>query len=155
MTVRRLTILVAVFALSAPLIADKNSDKQSGAPDKILMQNIWDAWSTLDPANAAKYYAKGPHVFFDIAPLKYNSWEEYEAGVKKVLAGYSSAKLTVNDDAQVHPVGEYAWGTATVGGTMTTASGKQETPTFRWTVVWHKEGGQWLIVHEHVSAPLQ
>ena len=26
---------------------------------------------------------------------------------------------------------------------------------FRWTVIWQKEDGKWLIVHEHVSAPLQ
>jgi len=38
------------------------------APDKAYMQKIWDGWSTLDPANVAKYYASGPHTFFDIAP---------------------------------------------------------------------------------------
>jgi len=38
---------------------------------------------------------------------------------------------------------------------MTQKSGKQEMGAFRWTVVWQKEDGKWLIVHEHVSAPLQ
>ena len=61
------------------------------APDKAYLQKIWDGWSTLDPANTAKFYATGPHTFFDIAPLKYNSWDEYEKGVKGVLAGYKSA----------------------------------------------------------------
>ena len=41
------------------------------APDKAYLQKIWDGWSTLDPANVAKFYASGPHTFFDIAPLKY------------------------------------------------------------------------------------
>lgn len=67
------------------------------------MQKIWDGWATLDPANVAQFYAKGPHVFFDIAPLKYNSWDEYQQGVKNVLAPYKSATVTVNDDAQIHP----------------------------------------------------
>jgi hypothetical protein len=26
---------------------------------------------------------------------------------------------------------------------------------FRWTAVFEHEDGKWLIVHEHVSAPLQ
>jgi ketosteroid isomerase-like protein len=27
--------------------------------------------------------------------------------------------------------------------------------TLRWTVIWAHENGRWLIIHEHVSAPLQ
>jgi hypothetical protein len=27
--------------------------------------------------------------------------------------------------------------------------------TFRWTVIFESEDGKWLIVHEHVSAPIQ
>jgi ketosteroid isomerase-like protein len=125
------------------------------APDKALMQKIWDGWSTLDPANVEKYYAKGPHTFFDIAPLKYGSWEEYEKTSKTVLAGYKSAKFTVNDDADVHPHGDLVWATATIKEQMTAKSGKVEMGNFRWTVIWENEDGKWLIVHEHVSAPLQ
>ena len=154
MPVRRLALLIVFLALTTSSFADKKSD-HAGAPDKILMQNIWNAWSTRDPANAAQFYSKGQHVFFDIAPLKYNSWYEYQEGVKKVLADYTDAKFTVNDDAEIHPAGEYAWGTATVKDDLTNKSGKHEMGTLRWTVIWHKEGGKWLIVHEHVSAPLQ
>ncbi len=77
-------------------------------------------WSTLDPANPAKFYASGPHTFFDIAPLKYGSWEEYSAGVKGVLSGYKSAKFTLNDDVAIHPHGDLVWATATVKEEMTT-----------------------------------
>jgi ketosteroid isomerase-like protein len=125
------------------------------APDKALMQKIWDGWSTLDPANVAKYYATGPHTFFDIAPLKYGSWDEYEKGVKGVLAGYKSARFTLNDDAAVHAQGDVVWATATVKEEMTTKAGKVEMGIFRWTGVWENEDGKWLIVHEHVSAPIQ
>src|SRR5439155_9866756 len=102
----------------------------------------------------AQYYAKGEHTFFDIAPLKYSSWDEYEAGVKKVLADNQAGKFTVNDDAELHPAGDYVWGSATVKSDMTQKSGKREMGTFRWTYVFHKEDGKWLLVHEHVSAPL-
>ena len=125
------------------------------APDKAYLQKIWDGWATLDPSNVAKFYAGGPHTFFDIAPLKYGSWDEYEKGVKGVLSGYKSAKFTVNDDVAIHPHGDLAWATATISEEMTTNAGKVEMGNFRWTVVFENQDGKWMIVHEHVSAPLQ
>jgi ketosteroid isomerase-like protein len=111
------------------------------------MQKVWDGWATINPDNVTQYYAKGPHMFYDLKPLQYGSWDEYSAGVKKEFGDYKAAKFEVNDDAQVHSAGEYAWGTAT-------ASGKRELGTFRYTVIWQKQDGKWLIVHEHTSAPL-
>jgi ketosteroid isomerase-like protein len=146
-------LLMMILALPAAAQSKPAKKKAAGAPDKALMQEIWDGWSTRDPANVAKFYAKGPHVFFDIAPLKYNSWAEYEQGVKGVLAGFSTLKCTVNDDAMIHPQGKLVWGTATVHEVDTKTDGSKGEGDFRWTVVWEKEGGQWLIVHEHVSVP--
>jgi len=157
---RFLTVSLCLLALTISGVAQTRKpamkSKAAGAtPDKAYMQKIWDGWATMDPAHVAQYYATGPHTFFDIAPLKYNSWEEYQAGVKNVLAGYKSAKFTVNDDAAVHAHGDLVWGTATVRNEMTTKAGKVEMGNFRWTVIWQNEDGKWLIVHEHVSAPLQ
>ena len=157
---RLLAVSLCLLALSFSSFAKspKPTTKKSSAgpaPDKAYMQKIWDGWSTLDPGNVAKYYASGPHTFFDIAPLKYASWDEYEKGVKGVLSGYKSAKLTVNDDADIHPHGDLVWATATIKEEMTTKAGKIEMGNFRWTVVWENQDGKWLIVHEHVSEPLQ
>ncbi|MBZ5721778.1 MAG: nuclear transport factor 2 family protein [Acidobacteriia bacterium] len=150
------TILTCILAISLTASAQKKSAKMASGPmpDKALMQKIWDGWSTLNPDNTAKFYAKGEHTFFDIAPLKYNNWEEYDHGVRNVLADVKAATCTVNDDAQIHPAGEYVWGTATVKSDMTETSGKRDLSTFRWTVIWGKQDGKWLIVHEHVSEPI-
>lgn len=157
---RLLTVSFCLLALALSVSAQtkKSAAKKAPAgpvPDVALMQKIWAGWSTLDPANVAQYYATGPHVFFDIAPLKYASWDEYDKGVKGVLAGYKSAKCSVNDDAQIHAHGDLVWGTATIKEEMTTKAGKVEMGNFRWTVIWGNEDGKWLIIHEHVSAPLQ
>jgi len=72
-----------------------------------------------------------------------------------VLAGYKSAKCTVNDDAAFHRSGDVVWGTATIAFEMTTQAGKVEMGNFRWTGVFENQEGKWLIVHEHVSEPLQ
>jgi ketosteroid isomerase-like protein len=157
---RLITVSLCLLAVTLSGFAQtkKSTMKKAAAgpvPDKAALQKVWDGWSTLDPANVAKYYATGPHTFFDIAPLKYNSWDEYEKGVKGVLAGYKSAKFTVNDDAVIHPQGDLVWATATIHEEMTTKAGKVEMGNFRWTVIWENEDGKWLVVHEHVSAPLQ
>jgi ketosteroid isomerase-like protein len=151
------TLVVCVLALTLSGFARPSSSKSTAlpAPDKAALQKIWDGWSTLDPANVAKFYATGPHTFFDIAPLKYGSWGEYETGVKGELADYKSAKFTLNDDVAIHPHGDLVWVTATLKEEMTTKVGKVEMGNFRWTAILENEGGRWLIVHEHVSAPLQ
>jgi ketosteroid isomerase-like protein len=145
-------VAVATFSPAKPVA--KKSAAPAG-PDKPYLQKIWDGWATLDAQNVAAFYASGPHTFFDIAPLKYDSWQQYEAGVKGVLSGYKSAKFTVNDDSAIHPHGDLVWATATIKEEMTTKGGKVEMGNFRWTVVFENQEGNWKIVHEHVSAPLQ
>jgi len=156
---RFLTVSVCLLAVTLSGFSQMKKSpmkKAAGpAPDKAYLQKIWDGWSTLNPSNVAKYYATGPHVFFDIAPLKYNSWDEYSKGAQGLVAAYKSAKFDVNDDVQVHPHGDLVWATATVKEQMTSTAGKVEMGNFRWTVVFENEDGQWLIVHEHVSEPVQ
>jgi ketosteroid isomerase-like protein len=155
-TVLLCVLLFGLSGLAQPKKAAAKKMAPSGpVPDKALMQKIWDAWATLDPANAAPYYAQGEHVFYDLAPVKYNSWSEYEAGAKTLLMNYKSANFTVNDDAAVHAHGDLVWGTATVKEDAMLKSGKREMATIRWTVIWEKQEGKWLIVHEHVSESLQ
>jgi len=158
---KRLTpilICLLVFTVGAAAQTKKSAMKKSSAgpaPDKAYLQKIWDGWATLDPANTAKFYASGPHTFFDIAPLKYSSWDEYAKGVQGLAATYKSAKFTVNDDAAIHPHGDLVWATATIKEEMTTKAGKVEMGNFRWTAIFENQGGQWRIVHDHTSAPIQ
>jgi len=149
-----LSILLTIAALSFAQ-SKKAAAKPSGGPDKAYLQKIWDGWAALDPSKQTQYYAQGPHTFYDIAPLKYGSWDEYQKGVVNVLADFKSATFTVNDDAEIHPTGDHAWGFATVKEDATMKSGKREIATIRWTFVFEKQDGKWLIVHEHVSEPLQ
>jgi ketosteroid isomerase-like protein len=152
---QRIFVLALTVILVSTIWAEKTAKPaMSGGVDKAYLQKIWDGWATLDPAGQKQYYAQGPHVFFDIAPLKYATWDEYQTGVTKVLEGYKSAKCTVNDDAQIHKSGDAYWITATVAYEMSQKSGKREMGNFRWTAVFEKHDGKWLIVHEHVSEPL-
>lgn len=156
--IRRMAMLALVMCImSFPQASSaQKANKvavESATVDKAYLQKIWNGWATLDAAGQKQYYAQGPHVFFDVSPLKYGNWDEYQSTVSKDLADYKAARFSVNDDAQIHKSGDAYWVTATVESDMTRKSGKREMATFRWTAIFEKQNGKWLIVHEHVSEP--
>ena len=122
---------------------------------KDLIQRYWKAWSTLNPDNAAPMYAKDADaVFYDVSPLKYKGWEEYKQGVLKVFGGAASATFTPNDDLSVTRRGDIAWTSETFHGVVAQKDGTHMDLLGRHTTIWERRGGHWIIVHEHVSAPL-
>ncbi len=142
-------LLLAVTLAASAFAAPKNT------PDKAYAQKVCDAWATLDVNNAKQYYdTSSTNAFFDIAPLKYDSWAEYESGVVGLLKNFKSIKFTVNDDYTTHNAGKLVWSTATMKLDSTDVNGKSGTTDVRWTAIWEKKGGKWLIIHEHVSAPM-
>lgn len=153
---RLLTLLICVLALNlAAFAAPKKAAASGPGPDKAYLQKVLDGWSSLNPADMAQYYATDDRLFFDIAPVKYNSWSEYQTGVTELLKGYKSLKLTMNDDVQIHREGNLTWAVATLKEEAVTGTGKHELSTLRWTVILEKQPtGKWLITHEHTSAPL-
>ena len=152
---RVVTLILLTFGLAVlGNSQETKSAKPAGGPDKAMLQAVWDAWTTLDPSKPAKYYAKGPGAFYDVFPLKYESWEEYQAGVPKVFALFQSMKATINDDAKIHRHGNLAWSTATVHHQDVMKDGSKGEGDFRWTAIWEKRGANWVIVHDHTSAPM-
>ncbi len=147
-------------AAQAPKVKDGKRAKTATAqplrvPSKQLMQQIADAWGTLDTSKPAPYYAKdATALFFDFSPLKYRGWQEYADGVKNFLANVQSAKVTLGDDTQVHRSGNMAFGATTLRVDMNNKDGSKPTLVGRWTAVWEKQGDNWVIVHDHWSAPL-
>lgn len=150
-------VVIALLVSSFSMSQNKPSAGQAiGLPGKQLMQEVNDAWATLDPDNAAKYYDKSPkNVFFDIAPLKYNGFPAYIRGAREVFTTLQSMKYTVGNNAVVHFAGNIAWGTATLNLEMIDKQGRKVVLDLRWTPVWEKKRSSWLLVHEHLSAPIE
>jgi len=141
-------VCLATMALAMP------QAKDPGAEFVTRMQKTGELWATLDTSKVAPFYAKDAQLaFFDIAPMKYTGWAEYEKGVQAVFTGISSAKFSLGSDARATLRGNTAWGTATARFDVTGKDGTAGPFEFRWTVVWERRGREWLIVHEHVSAP--
>jgi ketosteroid isomerase-like protein len=148
---------VLMFVLSGSAQMKKSPAKTAlEAEFKSMIDQYYTAWSTLDPDKAAKYYAKDADlIFYDVAPLKYNGWGEYRAGVMKAFTEtMSSGKLTPNDDLKINQRGNVVWTTLTFHLSAKPKAGGAMEVECRHTAIWEKRGAKWLIVHEHVSAPL-
>jgi ketosteroid isomerase-like protein len=71
-----------------------------------------------------------------------------------VAPGFSGATLTPNNDLKVTRGGSLALTTLTFHLSAKLKGGTPLEFDGRHTIVWEKRGGQWLIIHEHVSKPL-
>jgi uncharacterized protein (TIGR02246 family) len=149
-------MLAAVLLLCASHVA---SGQEAGATSRAdvnaMMRRMVEAWQTLDPANVAPLYAKDATLaFYDIAPLKFTGWKEYASGTAQIFAGFSSLKVTLNDDLRTEQRGNVAWATTTFRADIVNKDGSKVALDGRWTVIWERRDRDWLIVHEHGSVPL-
>lgn len=144
--------LLVVLAATGTLML---AQRKSAPPDATTLQQVMTAWETLDPARAAVFYAKDQGlVFYDFLPRKYSGWAAYDKGVREGLSDARSLSLKLANDADIHVSGSTAWATATVDVDLTLKDGTRVRLDGRWTSIWERRGNEWLIVHEHTSAPL-
>lgn len=152
---RRFLVVSPVLGFCFFLLVN-TSGQQSEQELRGLVPKIVASWETFDLAKIEPYYAADADLtYFDLAPLKYNNWAEYRATVPKVLfEPNTSLKLKANDDLRVHSSGKFAWATFTFGADITPKQGAASHLDGRWTMILEKRAKGWIVVHEHVSAPL-
>lgn len=150
-----------LVVLASAWLAGCAGEPSAGKPQdatavfKPYFEKVYAAWSTLDPSKPALYYAKESNLaFFDIAPLKYRGWQEYQEGIGKVSADWKSAQLTLDPDFHATQLGDIAWATYTFELDVQLKAGGSRKMQARGTDVLEKRGEKWMIVHEHVSVPL-
>ncbi len=154
-------IILVAFALNtaaqnSPAPSPKGAaPKAAGPVDKAYLQSIWDGWASNDVEKQGQFYVQGPgQLFFDVAPLKYTSWDDYKAGVAPSLKDSPKVTFTLNEDIQIHPEGKITWVDGTLNMEGVSPQGEKQTLTLRWTAVLERQqDGRWLIQHEHVSVP--
>ncbi|HSE50065.1 MAG TPA: SgcJ/EcaC family oxidoreductase [Terriglobales bacterium] len=166
---KKILFLVTLIALlSGPLFSQTRprkaprpaapapaADADSADQLRKRLQQVMNAWSAMDPDAAARFYAKDADlVFFDLTPLQYKGWDEYYLGTKKLFANYTELNIRLRDDAHVHFRGDMAYATAIWDVFAQLADGSKQELALRWTVILERRDGEWLVVHEHVSAPL-
>ncbi|HZT28641.1 MAG TPA: nuclear transport factor 2 family protein [Bryobacteraceae bacterium] len=147
-----LMLLLAGCATTPPEVA---KDQDVTAEFRSRIEKILAGWSTLDIKNVAPYYAKDAGlVFFDVAPLKYSGWAEYEKGFQQVSATWKSIKLALGD-FQATRSGNIVWAVYTSPIEIEPKVGPVMKAVTRATDIFERRGDDWIIVHEHVSAPFE
>ncbi len=152
-TIAAFAVIVCLLASAPPATAQQ---KAGDLPDRELLTKVLEGWSSLDPANPAKFYDKSsPFPFYDVAPLKFDSFAAYMEGFKEMAATLTSLKFTLNPDLVTKPAGAgWAVSVATVKAQMVHKNAEPMEMECRWTAVWQqKPGAGWTIVHDHFSAP--
>jgi ketosteroid isomerase-like protein len=153
-------LLYVAMALTGALLTFVGARAQQKASDDATFRKLIDgycaAWSTADADAPAKYYAKDSGlIFYDLAPFAYHGWKEYHDGVQKeFFANMASGSLTAGKDLKVWRRGTVAWTTVSMHFSEKTKDGKSIDTDVRYTGIWEKRGKNWVLVHEHLSAPL-
>ena len=150
-------VFIAFFGGLLTFVGARAQQKASDdAAFHKLMDGYCTAWSSGNPDNAAKYYAKDANlVFYDLAPFSYKGWKEYSASTHELFEGnVDSLSLTAGKDLKVTRHGNIAWTTVSMHALAKLKNGSTIDTPVRYTGIWEKRGTGWLLVHEHLSAPL-
>ncbi len=153
-------LLYVAMALGGALLTFVGARAQQKASDDATFRKLVDgycvAWSTGDADAPAKFYAKDSGlVFYDLAPFAYHGWKEYHDGVQKeFFANMTSGTLSAGKDLKVWRRGTVAWTAVSMHFSEKTKDGRTTETEVRYTGIWEKRGRSWMLVHEHLSAPL-
>lgn len=141
------TNLLATTTVSA---APSTGDAQL----KALESRFASAFAAKDLDGIMKVYAHDVFVFDVIAPRQYVGATAYRADWKALLAGYSGPIKVEVKDVVVSSEGPVGYGHSIQRVTGVGPKGEKMDMVVRVSDVYRKEGGNWLIVQEHVSVPL-
>jgi ketosteroid isomerase-like protein len=153
-------LLYVALAIVGGLLTFVGARAQQKATDEATFRKLIDsycaAWSTGNADNPAHFYAQEDGlVFYDVTPFAYHSWKEYHDGVKKELFdNMESGTLSAGKDLKVRRHGTVAWTTVSMHFSEKTKDGKNLETEIRYTGIWEHRPAGWVIVHEHLSAPL-
>jgi uncharacterized protein (TIGR02246 family) len=147
---------MAVLSLgSTPLLAaPKGSDE---AQIKALEQRIVDGAKAKDVDGIMKNYAPDETllVFDLVPPREYKGADAFRKDWQGFLDSFDGPITMENSDMNVTRDGKMAFATYIVHLTGKRKDGNAMDVTMRITDVLRKADEKWLIVHEHVSVPVE
>ena len=108
-------------------------------------------WSKIEQLYASEdllhYDAVTPHNFANVAEMRTAFTQ------MKATLGMKSLKLKARDDLDVFRRGYLVWTTVLHDIDAQLENGKELKFVQRQTGIWEKRDGNWVMIHEHLSAP--
>jgi ketosteroid isomerase-like protein len=152
-----LYVLIAFFGGLLTFVGARAQQKATDdATFRTLIDGYCTAWSSGNPDNAAKYYAKDASLtFYDLAPFSYTGWKQYSEGTHELFStNVESISLTADKDLRVTRHGNIAWTTVSMHAFAKMKNGTTLDTPVRYTGIWERRGANWVLLHEHLSAPI-
>jgi uncharacterized protein (TIGR02246 family) len=121
-----------------------------------LIDNFAVAFRAKDVDKVMSFYEKSDKlVAFDVVPPRqYTGWEAYRKDFKDLFDMFNGPVTLDISDVSVASEGNMAYSHSIDHVVGTGKDGNKMDLTVRVTDVYRKIGGKWLIVHEHVSVPV-
>lgn len=156
---RRVLPWIAVLGVVALFFGAKSSSyaKLSGEAEiRALVHDFAAAFRAKDLNKIMSFYEPGDKlVAFDVVPPRqYVGWDAYKKDWQDFLGMFSGPITYEVNDLSVTAEGNLAYSRSIghVAGDL--KDGGKLDVTVRETDVYRKTGGKWLIVHEHISVPV-
>jgi ketosteroid isomerase-like protein len=133
-------------APTAPPVASAASREVTAAAAAIV-----DAFGRHDPKKYFSHFAPDATFIFHTTPKRLNTRAEYEAewAVWEKEDGFR-VRSCKSSDQRVQILGDVAVFTHSVQTELSTKQGSS-TVQERESIVFHRRGGKWIAVHEHLS----
>jgi ketosteroid isomerase-like protein len=147
------TLVLILSELTVPSFAKSNDEAQI----KALEQTFQEAFKAKDVDAIMKVYAPGDQLFvFDVVPPRqYVGSDAYKKDWEDTFAAFDGPVTFELTDLAITTDGHgLAYGHSIQHVTGKMKGGDPLDLTVRVTDVYKKIGGKWLIVHEHVSVPV-
>jgi ketosteroid isomerase-like protein len=138
-----------------------NQEQEAFFKQRVLDYHA--AWSPgceqFDIAKAEHFYSQRPDLSaYDIMPTKEPiiGWENYKAELIQIMEGFAKFTLSLTqDDVRVFQYGNIICTTSDFRIQGTLKNGQPIEGMGRTSLVWELQAdGNWLIVHEHSSTPI-
>ena len=142
---------IAASVAASPAAASPSGDE---AQLRALEAAYVRAFNAEDLAGLAAVYAPDVFAFDAVPPRQYEGWEAYRKDWAALFAMFPHGAATTMSDISLTVVGPVAYGHNIQSTDFVTADGQHRHLVVRATDVFRKAGGQWKIVLEHVSFPV-
>jgi len=145
--------VISAPKLSAATGATASDDKAS---IEALEMRFRDAFIAKDLNGLMQAYTPGTRLFvFDVGPPRQHvGWQDYKKDWQDVLAAFPGPITFSISDLDITVVGSVAYSHSIQEAILTGKDGSKTHLVARVTDVYRKLKGQWLIVQEHVSVPV-
>ncbi|MBV8865067.1 MAG: SgcJ/EcaC family oxidoreductase [Acidobacteriaceae bacterium] len=148
--------LVAICALTATYSVRVQAYADDKSEITAVEQRAMDGFKAKDVNKIMSCYSPDESLFvFDVVPPReYVGAKAYRKDWEDLFARYPGPAEADISDLNVTANGTFGYAHLIVHSSLTDKEGKKTEINVRTTDVFRKAGGQWLIVHEHNSVPV-